>query len=165
MSWYKKSRILLFYPSVLRCEVFPYKTAIKITAHWNEYIFRASLRMGRPSRLVIYSCLPPDRIWHKIFFYCEDFSEGGQAPSLVPCWTLLVISSLGTAWVKWPYEDLDSPSAMWVQHVCLLIAWTKPEDLCSVKDFSPTWRWLGRSWGSINIKSITDLYIRDGPAK
>ena len=59
---------------------------------------------------------------------------------LVFCWTMLVIDSLCAMWARWPCWH-DSLSAMWVQHVCLLMAWTKPESLvqcCAVNDYSST---------------------------
>ena len=38
----------------------------------------------------IYCCLPPDKIWHKIFFIVEILGkwEVGHKPRLIPCWTV-----------------------------------------------------------------------------
>ena len=62
-------------------------------------------------------------------------------------------------WARWPCWDLDSLSATWVQYICLLIGWTRPECLVlcyAVNDSSPTWRWPSRGWGQFGLESIID---------
>ena len=91
-------------------------------------------------RYIIYRYLLPDRIWPKVFFYSEGFTEAefGHTPKLMTCWTKLAIESLGAMGSKWPERDLNPLSVVWIRHLCLLIAWIRPRNqvLCPAKDGS-----------------------------
>ena len=100
-------------------------------------------------RLNIYHYVPPDRVWPNVFFIVRVLGkcEVRHKPRLMPCWTMLLLDPLDEMWASWPCWDLDSLSAMWVQHVRLLIAWTRLKGLvlcCAVNDCLPTWRWSGQ---------------------
>ena len=84
-------------------------------------------------------------------FYSGVF--GGRRSGTSLCWTLLVKGLTCCNVSQMTSLDLDSLRAMWVQHICLLIAWNQTRGSSAM----PTRRWLGRSQRPFGLKSITDL--------
>ena len=112
------------------------------------------LKNSRRDKQDIYLCLPPDRIWHKVFFYSGGLEEGkvGLKLRLMPTWTILVIGSLG---------------AMWTMQAFVKSPCTKPNDLAghnlnkswrsTAIDSLPTQRWSSHSLRPFDLKSIIDF--------
>ena len=69
----------------------------------------------------VYRCLPQDRIWRKVFFI-KGKGEFKHESWLLPSWTIMAIGSFCAMQARWPCWNLDLLSAMWVRHICQLIA-------------------------------------------
>ena len=119
-------------------------------------------------------CLPLDRTWHKVFFIVRGI-EGGRDWSGVETHVLLDDTGHGLTRCNVSQVtllDLDSLDVMWVQQICLLIAWTRPMGLvlfCAVNAVFPPkggpaksrggvwpriWHWSW-SWASVRHKCQT----------
>ena len=70
---------------------------------------------------------------------------------------MLVIASLDAMWAMWPCSNFDSLRAMWVRHVCLLIAWTKSDGLLLVMEHLSIRRLPSRSRNQDGRKTLEEV--------
>ena len=80
----------------------------------------------------ICQCLPPDKAWHKVKRPKADYSgvkgEGvGNESRLEPCWSMLLIGSLGAMWAWWAKQFHEPKCGS--GHVCRVMAWTRQQGL------------------------------------
>ena len=84
--------------------------------------------------LFICRCLPPDMTWHMVKSHGQkaksgDKGEGkvGNEPRLEPCWSMLLIGSLGAMWAWWGKQFHEPKSGS--GHVCQVMVWTRHQGL------------------------------------
>ena len=121
-KWYVKSRDLLFKETrgreslTIKSEPFLTQAAVTLCTEHSSYSF----------------CLCTMFIFvshQTILFYNGGLGKNrsGTSPSSSPAGHMLVIGSFSAMWARWPC--CWSWTHSWIRHVCLLIAWTRPESL------------------------------------
>ena len=86
---------------------------------WSCHLLSGHLKAASP---FICRCLPPDRTWHKV-----KSLKAGNKLRLEPCWSMLLIGSLGAMWAWWG-KQFHKPKCG-SGHVCRVTAWTRQQGL------------------------------------